>query len=61
MLTPGRCAACSTACKWPGRVTDPPVMFQKITYDGLVGDRFLRNFTTTYDLAAARMIFALPG
>jgi hypothetical protein len=43
------------------RVTDPQVMFQKIIYDGLVGDRFLRNFTTTYDLAAARMIFALPG
>ncbi len=43
------------------RVTDPQVMFQKIIYDGLVGDRFLRNFTATYDLAAARMIFALPG
>lgn len=43
------------------RMTGPRVMFQKIIYDGLVGDRFLRNFTTTYDLAAARMIFALPG
>jgi hypothetical protein len=40
------------------RVTDPEVMFQKIIYDGLVGDRFLRNFTTTYDLASSRMIFA---
>jgi len=42
-------------------VTDPPVMFQKIIYDGLVGDRFLRNFTTTYDLARSRMIFAARG
>jgi hypothetical protein len=25
-------------------------MFQEIIYDGLVGDRFLRNFTVTYDL-----------
>lgn len=42
-------------------VTDPQVMFQKIIYDGLAGDRFLRNFTTTYDLARSRMIFAIPG
>lgn len=42
-------------------VTNPPVMFQKIIYDGLVGDRFLRNFTTTYDLARSRMIFAARG
>ena len=41
-------------------VTDPPVMFQKIIHDGLVGDRFLRNFTTTYDLARSRLIFARP-
>jgi predicted aspartyl protease len=40
------------------RVTDPQVQFQKIIYDGLVGDRFLRNFTATYDLASSRMIFA---
>jgi hypothetical protein len=39
------------------RVTAPDVMFQKIIYDGLVGDRFLRSFTTTYDLANERMIF----
>ncbi len=26
-----------------------------------VGDRFLRNFTTTYDLARSRVIFAIPG
>jgi hypothetical protein len=25
-------------------------MFQEIIYDGLVGDRFLRNFTVTDDL-----------
>jgi hypothetical protein len=42
------------------RMTNPPVMFQEIIYDGLVGDRFLRNFTTTYDLAHSRMIFAIP-
>jgi len=43
------------------RVTDPQVMFQKIIYDGLVGDKFLRNFTTTYDLPGSRVIFAIPG
>jgi hypothetical protein len=42
------------------RMSNPDVMFQKIIYDGLVGDRFLRNFTTTYDLANSRMIFAVP-
>lgn len=42
------------------RVADPDVMFQKIIYDGLVGDRFLRHFTTTYDLVNSRMIFAVP-
>jgi hypothetical protein len=43
------------------RMTSPQVMFQRIIYDGLVGDRFLRNFTTTYDLARSRMVFAIPG
>jgi hypothetical protein len=43
------------------RASSPQVMFQKIIYDGLVGDRFLRNFTTPYDLASSRMIFANPG
>lgn len=38
--------------------TDPEAMFQKIIYDGLVGDAFLRNFIVTYDLAHDRMIFA---
>jgi hypothetical protein len=33
-------------------------MFQKIIYDGLIGDQFLRNFVTTCDLAGSRMIFA---
>jgi hypothetical protein len=37
---------------------DPEVMFQDIIYDGLVGDAFLRNFTVTYDLPNARMVFA---
>jgi hypothetical protein len=36
-------------------------MFQQIIHDGLVGDRFLRNFTTTYDLARSQMIFATPS
>jgi hypothetical protein len=35
-------------------------MFQKIIYDGLVGGRFLRNFTTTYDLENESMIFSYP-
>jgi len=42
------------------RITGPGVMFQKIIYDGLVGDAFLRNFTMTYDLANRRVIFSLP-
>ncbi|HYK34247.1 MAG TPA: hypothetical protein VEV63_19900 [Streptosporangiaceae bacterium] len=41
-------------------MADSDVMFQKIIYDGLIGDRFLRNFTTTYDLVNSRMIFAVP-
>jgi Aspartyl protease len=43
------------------RMTNPQVMFQDIIHDGLVGDRFLRNFTTTYDLPNSRLIFAIPG
>jgi len=39
---------------------NPPVMLQKIIYDGLIGDQFLRNFVTTYDLANSQMIFAVP-
>ena len=33
-------------------------MIQEIIHDGLIGDSFLRNFVTTYDLANSRMIFA---
>lgn len=40
------------------RASNPQVMFQKIIYDGLMGDRFLRNFATTYDLANSQMAFA---
>jgi hypothetical protein len=36
---------------------DPAVMFQKIIYDGLAGNAFLRNFAVTYDLPNSRMIF----
>jgi len=39
---------------------DPEVMFQRIIYDGLVGDAFLRRFTVTYDLPHERVIFG-PG
>jgi Aspartyl protease len=42
------------------RQADPDVMFQDIIYDGLVGDRFLRDFIVTYDLPGSRMIFAPP-
>jgi hypothetical protein len=43
------------------RQAKPKVMFQKIIHDGLLGDDFLRNFVTTYDLARSQMIFALRG
>ena len=33
-------------------------MFQKIIYDGLVGDSFLKNFVVTYDMQRERMVFA---
>jgi hypothetical protein len=42
------------------RQAGPEVMFQRIVYDGLVGNSFLKNFTVTYDLANLRMIFARP-
>jgi hypothetical protein len=32
--------------------------FQKIIYDGLAGDKFLRNLTTAHDPANERMIFS---
>lgn len=40
------------------RLEKPRVQFQKIIYDGVVGDSFLRNFIVTYDLPHKRMIFA---
>jgi predicted aspartyl protease len=43
------------------RQATPEAMFQKIIHDGLIGDDFLRNFVTTYDLARSQMIFARPG
>ena len=55
-----RYAAISRSAAPAIRMTDPQVMFQEIIYDGLVGDGFLRNFTTTYDLPNSRMIFASP-
>ena len=42
------------------RQANPAVMFQRVIYDGLVGDSFLRNFVVTYDLDQERMIFASP-
>jgi predicted aspartyl protease len=43
------------------RQHDPQVIFQEIIFDALIGDAFLRNFVTTYDLANSRMIFALSS
>jgi hypothetical protein len=36
---------------------DPAVMFQRIIYDGLIGDAFLRRFDVTFDLARSRIGF----
>lgn len=38
---------------------DPAVMFQRIVYDGLVGDEFLRRFAVTFDVGGGRMIFGV--
>ena len=43
------------------RQANPDVMFQKIIYDGLIGNGFLKNFAVTYDLPGARVIFARPN
>jgi hypothetical protein len=40
------------------RQTNPPVQFQEIIYEGLVGDSFLHNFVVTYDLPHKRVIFS---
>ncbi len=37
---------------------DPVVMFQKIIYDGLLGDEFLRPYDVTFDLGRSRIYFA---
>ena len=37
---------------------DPRVMFQRIRYDGLVGDAFLRRFAVTFDVPAGRLVFS---
>jgi hypothetical protein len=37
---------------------DPEVMFQSIVYDGLVGDRFLREHVVTFDVAASTLALA---
>lgn len=43
----------------PASASHPvPTMFQKIIYDGLIGDAYLRHFVVTYDLPHARLIFA---
>jgi hypothetical protein len=50
----------------PGRVSlaselwqdDPKVMFQKIRYDGLIGDDFLSRYTVTFDIPGSRMVFS---
>ena len=42
------------------KVDNIKVMFQKIIYDGLVGQYFLRSFIVTYDLKNSRMIFRKP-
>lgn len=36
----------------------PDVMFQRIIYDGLVGDAFLRRFAVTFDLPRGQMVLA---
>ena len=43
------------------RVSGPDVMLQKIIFDGLVGNKFLSSFVTTYDLPNSRMIFGHPA
>lgn len=36
---------------------DPPVMFQDIIYDALIGVDFLRRFAVTFDIPSSEMIF----
>ncbi len=37
---------------------DPPVIFQNIIYDGLIGHSFFRPYAVTYDLPRSRIIFS---
>ena len=37
---------------------DPDVQFQKIIYDGLVGQAFLRRFAVTFDVPNERLVFS---
>lgn len=37
------------------RQDEPPVVFQRIIYDGLIGYDFLRRFVTTFDVAGSRI------
>lgn len=39
---------------------DPPVMFQDIVYDALIGVDFLKRFAVTFDIRRAEMIFNPP-
>jgi hypothetical protein len=41
-------------------VENPKVIFQKIIYDGLVGDAFFKNFIVTYDIPDSQMTLAKP-
>jgi Aspartyl protease len=40
---------------------DPTVMFQRIIYDGLLGDGFLQRYCVTFDLGRSRIGFAPPS
>jgi hypothetical protein len=37
---------------------DPPAMFQKIIYDGLVGQEFLSRFAVTFDVPGSRLVLS---
>lgn len=50
--------AISAAGFEPVAQRDPPVVFQEIIYDGLIGHSFLRPYAVTYDLPRSRMIFS---
>jgi hypothetical protein len=40
---------------------DPPAMFQRIIYDGLLGDAFLRRYTVTFEPGRSRLVFEPPA